>query len=47
LHPQDQLDVIKKFGKFERVIINKEVMIARRHVYYLHDSPENIVAGVL
>jgi hypothetical protein len=39
--------MVKKFGAFERVIIDKEIMIARRHIYYLHDSQENIVPGVL
>ena len=38
VHEEDRKDIAKKFGAFERVIINKDVMIARRHIYYLHDS---------
>lgn len=47
VHEEDRKDIAKKFGAFERVIINKDVMIARRHIYYLHDSQESLVPGVL
>ena len=47
VHEQDRIDIAKKFGDFERVIITKDIMIARRHIYYLHESQDSIVPGVL
>lgn len=46
MHP-DEVEKVKKFGEFTKVVINREVMIAPRYVFYLFESRDNIVPGVL
>ena len=46
LHDEDVARV-KNFDRFERVIIDKEVMIAQRRLFYFHKSKDDIVPGVL
>ena len=46
MHPAD-VQKVKKFGEFTRVIANREVMIAPRFVFYLFENRDSIVPGVL
>ena len=46
MHPED-VEKVKKFSDFTRVVVNRDVMIAHINQYYLFDSKEKIVPGVL
>lgn len=46
MHPYD-VKKVKKFNDFTRVIVDREVMIAPRYVFYLFESLDDIIPGVL
>jgi hypothetical protein len=46
-HEEDRKYLVKKFRPYENFIIDEQVLIARGRIFYIHESKEQIMDGVL
>lgn len=44
---EDKQFIVKNFGDYEEILLDKEALVVKSRVIYLHESPQQVVEGIL